>query len=388
MAARSAEVALRTVSGYSADRCGIAAAGITYFALISIFPMALVALSVAGFVFSSEADQQRLVNSIMDNLPIDEAGGRQDLQDVIDTVVDARGTIGIIGILSAIYTGSSLFTAVRVALNGVFHGEKTRPFILGKLVDIGMLVGFGGLLLISTASSFTLAFIGSLARDIIGDDLAFFTQFGLAAASLAVALVLSTVLFLVLYTRVPARKVPWKYALPGAILAAVLFEALKLGFAQYAANFGNYNATYGSLGFVLLLLAFIYFTSQVTLLGAEAARASSEVATGWPFPAQESRLHALRERLASVRNKVAGFLRRNNDDEPTEPNPATATTASLLRDIVLPTVSPAQALAVPARDTPPQPRRRTPLTAWLAAFGVVGGLLVAALARAKRRPGS
>ncbi len=383
-AARGAEVALRTVTGFAADRCSIAAAGITYFALISIFPLALVALSVAGFVYSSDADQEKLLDTVMERIPLDEEGGRGDLAGVITSIVDARGTLGVFGILSALFTGSALFTAVRVALNGVFGGEKARPFVAGKALDIGMVIVFGVLLMLSSVASFGVAFMGRLAEEFGGDTFGGIAQVGMGIASVATGLMLSVALFLLLYTRIPAKAVMWKHAIPGAVLAALLFEALKAGFAQYAAHFGNYNATYGSLGFVLVLLAFIYFTSQVTLLGAEAARATAEVATGWPLSAQESRLHAVSSKLAKVRPVARKLLRRPEMEgleagrDSTERMTGEAGSAVSVASGLDPSEAPASAL--PARGA----RAGGGTASWVAATIVLAGFFAAAFARARR----
>lgn len=345
LAPKAAEIALRTGSGFTADRCGIAAAGITYFALISIFPLALVGLSIAGFVFSSDADQQRLLDAVMERLPIQEGGGRSDLAGVINSIVAARGTLGVAGIISGLYTGSALFTSVRVALNGIFGGEKKRSFIAGKLIDIGMVVLFGGILVLSTGASFALTFLVRFAEDLVGSDAASVTRTALTLAYFTIPPLVSVGFFLLLYTRIPVQAVGARRALPGAVLAGVLFEVLKGGFGQYAANFGNYDKTYGSLGFVVLLLAFIYFAGQVMLLGAEAARATSEVAEGWPLPPEESRVHALRMRITGVRARAMHLLHRRRPVE-------LALTSTGTASANLPSPAPTTVLSVSATPEP------------------------------------
>lgn len=358
LASKTAEVALRTVSGYSADRCGIAAAGITYFALISIFPLALVGLSIAGFIFSGDADQQRLLDALMERLPIQEGGGREDLAGVINSIVAARGTLGIAGIISGLYTGSALFTSVRVALNGIFGGEKKRSFIVGKLIDIGMVVLFGGILVLSTGASFALTFLVRFAEDLVGSDAASVTRFAMTAAYFTIPPLVSVGFFLLLYTRIPVQAVSARRALPGAVLAALLFEVLKGGFGQYAANFGNYDKTYGSLGFVVLLLAFIYFAGQVMLLGAEAARATSEVTQGWPLAPEESRLHAVRVRIAAIRARATRMLGRRGSEASRAPSVATppAHLAAAALPIPAPGVEPVLVIPMAAANHPAQTR--------------------------------
>lgn len=379
--ARAAEVALRTVSGYGEDRVSISAAGITYFALISIFPMALVGLSVAGFVYSGAEDQQRLLDDIMDHLPIDEASGREDLEGVITSVVEARGTLGVIGILSALYTGSALFTAVRVALNGIFRGEKPRPFFIGKLIDIAMVVLFGALLLASILTSFMLTVFSRLVDDVVGEDAATITRLGVTLISLLIPPLISGVVFLILYAKIPASAVNWRYAIPGALLAAILFEVLKAGFGIYAANFTNYDATYGSLGFVILLLAFIYFASQVMLLGAETARATSEVARGWPFSEEESKVAGVRRKIAKVRRKIDGWLGRKSELDLSLDLPVAVHGAEAVE--VEPVVGPP--VPEPVRHEREHHQNGHPRAGWLGAAALFGGVMAAAFAISRRR---
>lgn len=378
---RAAEVALRTISGYGQDRVSISAAGITYFALISIFPMALVGLSVAGFIYGGEQDQQRLLDDIMDHLPIDEASGREDLEGVITSVVEARGTLGVIGILSALYTGSALFTAVRVALNGIFKGEKPRPFFIGKLIDIAMVVLFGALLTASVLTSFLLTVFSRLVDDVIGEDAGAVTRVGVTLVSLVIPLVISGLVFFLLYSRIPASAVRWKHAIPGAALAAILFEALKAGFGIYAANFTNYDATYGSLGFVILLLAFIYFAAQVMLLGAETARATSEVAEGWPFAEEESKVAGVRRKVAMVRRKAGRLLGRESELDLAIDLPVSVQGAESVESE--PVLGPPKPTSAPLRARRSGDGRGP--AGWLGAAALFGGVMAAAFAISRRR---
>lgn len=382
-ASKVAEIAVRAVSDHMVNKNNITAAGITYFALISIFPLALVALSVAGFFFSSEADQEELLDSIMSALPLEEGDVRDNVADIVHSVVDARGTLGLFGIISALYTGSALFTAVRAGLNLVFRGEKSRPFVIGKLVDVGMVFVFGLLLSLSTAASFVLAFVGRFAERIVAEELEGATRLAMGAASIVLALALSFFLFLLLYTRVPATNVTLRNAIPGALLAAILFEALKTGFAQYAANFGNYNATYGSLGFVILLLAFIYFTSQVMLLGAETAHSTTEVRARWPIPPAESRVYAMRVKAGDILDRVRQRLGRS------APKPTPAHMATTPQADALEAMAPELPLDAATRDATSvqldiEPSTASRVTVVLGVLGVAVGAAAVVWSRVRR----
>lgn len=242
---RAAEVAVRSVKGYGADHCAVFAGGVTYFALVSLFPLTLFAMSVLGFVFQDPADQQTLVDNLFDRLPLDEEGGRDDLEAVVRSVVEARGTLGVIGLAGAAYSASALFGAIRASLNAVFRAERKRPFFVGKAVDLAQVLVFTLLLLLSVGVTFGIAFAERLSVEIFGEGAGWLTGRALSMVYTLVPVALSVAIFILLYTLLPARKVGRRNALAGGVVAALLFEGLKLAFAQYVTHFGNYDATYG-----------------------------------------------------------------------------------------------------------------------------------------------
>ena len=82
-------------------------------------------------------------------------------------------------------------------------------------------------------------------------------------------LVTSVLLFEIAYVLLPNLRVRWTHALPGALLAAVLFEAAKLGFAWYVSNLASFSLVYGSLSTVIVLMVWIYISAIILLIGAE-----------------------------------------------------------------------------------------------------------------------
>ena len=305
------EVGIRAGKAYGADRCAIAAAGITYYALIALFPLLLFSMSVAGFVFDSQADQQRLVDNLMDNLPLSEGSGRDDLEDIVSAVVEARGALGIIGLVGTAYSASALFSAVRLSLVGVFKVEKRRPFVMGKAVDLAFVLGITLLLLASVAITFTIAFLQRFAGDVFGTRVETLVAGLLTLAYPTLPALISFAVFWILYRFVTTAGLSRRNAVTGALVATVLFEALKIGFAQYLSNFGNYNATYGTLGAVIALLAFFNLSAQVMLAGAEVARARRDLDAD---SGERRETHAL---LAKVRR----FLRLSGGGGEAAPAP-------------------------------------------------------------------
>ena len=329
--ARRAEVLVRAAKSFSDHRCSILAGGVTYFALVSLFPLVLVVLSVAGFIWTDPADQRELIDEILDALPLDEESGRADLERLIDAVVSARGTLGLFGLVAAAYTGSAMFGAVRHALNEVFEVQESRPLVLGKLVDLSLVLVFGALLVLSTAATFAIALVAAFASEFMGEEAARAVRLGSAALYVVLPAGISTLIFLLLYSKVARADVTWRQALAGALVAALAFEVLKVGFAEYVAAFGNYEATYGALGFVIILLLFFYLSSQVMLFGAEVVRADRE------FRAAPSRreLDSMRAVIDRVRARIP-LLRGRASAGPHAPPPTSASAEARAAEVPRP----------------------------------------------------
>ncbi len=299
------EIAVRAGKGFGKDRCGLFAAGITYYALLSLFPLLLLSLGVAGFIFSDPEDQRELVDRILEQVPVDE-DSRDDLEDIIASVARASGALGLLGLLGMAYSGSALFTAIRTSLNAVYKVEKARNFVIGKLIDLGLVIFFGVLLLLSIAATFGITFAVRFSEDLVGGEAATVFSWALSILYFIVPPLITALVFWLLFTLVPVKKFHWKHTLAGAVVAALLFEVLKAVFAQYVAAFGNYDATYGALGFVIVLLLFVSFASQATLFGAEVAYHTGTVAPRWPLPPDERESTPILEKLEKARAKLPG----------------------------------------------------------------------------------
>jgi membrane protein len=150
--------------------------------------------------------------------------------------------------------------AVRRSLNVIWGGSASRPLVQQKLIDLAIIVGLGLLLAASIASTGalqTLRRVGPLAESSLLWTL----------PSLVLPAALTFVAFLCMYRYLPAKRQTVRAIWPGALLATVLFELLKNGFALYVAYFNNFDVVYGSLGAIMLFLLWTYFASSILLLG-------------------------------------------------------------------------------------------------------------------------
>jgi membrane protein len=250
----------RTIDGAGNHNSAHLAAGVAYFAILSMFPLLLGIIAVFGFFLPSADLQGTLLKFVGDNVP----GAAGILQQNIENIIQLRGPIGIISIVVLFWGASAVFSALSLAINRAWDINRyRRHFFIRKASELGMAIGIGFLLILSLAASSVI----SIMRGI----------FSLPAADLlivnigsrAAAFLLITAVFLLLYKFVPNTKTYWRYIWPGALLAAVLFEIARTLFVLYLENFANYQLLYGSVASIIILLVWIYYCAFIVILGAE-----------------------------------------------------------------------------------------------------------------------
>ena len=146
-----------------------------------------------------------------------------------------------------------MMTALRTALNQVWDVEQPRPFLKGKLIDLGLVFAVATLGLGSLALTIAARFLGAHAA---------LPGAAAWAASLLVPFLLAFGVCLFLYRIIPAARVRVRDAWPVALLVAVLLVLLQNLFALYVGNFAHYNAIYGSLGAVIAFMFFVYLAAD------------------------------------------------------------------------------------------------------------------------------
>jgi membrane protein len=255
---------------FSADQATSMAAAISYYVLFSIVPLTIFAVSVFGFVTTNSDMQQRIVNGIVDSTPLEKSQGKDLVTNTLESVRRVSGPLSVLGLITAGWAASVMFGAVRRSLDTVWRVERHRPFAQQKLVDFGMMLGLGLVLLLSLASTGVLRAARAASVSFLGPLSESSSLFWLAVSILLPA-VFSFLTFLGVYRWVPDTRVRLSDVWPGALLAALLFEILKNMFAFYLVHFNNYDVVYGSLGAIMVFLFWNYLTAIILLFGAEVA---------------------------------------------------------------------------------------------------------------------
>ncbi|MDZ4278371.1 MAG: YihY/virulence factor BrkB family protein, partial [Dehalococcoidia bacterium] len=232
--------------------------------------------------------------------------------DTLKGVSDASAPLTVVGLVGMAWAASAMFGALRRSLNIAFDASTPRPVVQQKLVDLAMVLGLGALLGLSIAGTAVLRTLRELSDDNLG-PLSEGTGFLWSVPPLLLPAVFSFFVFALVYRYVPNAPTRFRSVWPGALLATVLFELLKNGFAIYVANFSNYAGAYGALGGILLFLLWVYLTANILLIGAELAAEYPRVLRGDYDPAPGEANVPLPER---ARRTVRGlFVNHPRDRE-------------------------------------------------------------------------
>lgn len=253
------------------------AAGVAYYALLSLFPLLLGLLALGGILLSSEGTYQGLLSFVTENLP----GSKAFVEQNVGEVVEFRGVVGVGAILGFLWTASIGFGAVARSVNRAWGIRVNRPFYVAKPLHILMALAVGALFLISTSATSVIEVITDPERDFGIPAQEFFLQLGLGHLALRmVPWGINIFIFLMIYRFAPNCKTHWRYIWPGAVVAAVLLEVSKGLFLWYLDNLAIYNQVYGSVTSVIVLLFWIYVSALILILGAEIGAEHSRMRLG------------------------------------------------------------------------------------------------------------
>ncbi|SDJ89325.1 YihY/virulence factor BrkB family protein [Sediminibacillus albus] len=243
------------------DATTLAAAQAFYY-LLAIVPLLILLLSILPYL---SIDPQRAVNFVGNILPSEIAGTFEDT--VVNVVSNQRGGLLTIGILGTLWSASKAVNAFIDASNHAYNVEESRSFIKVRLLSLALTLG----MVLALAVALVFPIFGGVLLDFIKSfiHLPNGTEILLNVLRWVVSIFVMIVILTALYWSAPNIDFPFKQVIPGAIGAAILWQIISLGFSFYLSNFGNYSATYGSLGGVVILLLWFFLTGLTLVIGAE-----------------------------------------------------------------------------------------------------------------------
>jgi membrane protein len=267
LGARSWLAALgRTVRETKRDNLTDLAATLTYYAMLSIFPMLLAVLSVLGLIGDSAT------RPLLDHLREVSPGPARDIvTGAVENLERSGGSVGILFVVSvagALWSASRYVAAFMRASNIVYEVDEGRPLWKKLPVRLGITVVVAVVLVVSAVAVVVTGDLAQQAGDLLGLGSGAVTAWSIA--KWPVVFVVVGLLFALLYWASPNVRHPgFRWLVPGALTAVVLWLAAAVGFTLYVELFGSYNATYGTLGGVIVFLVWLWIANVAVLLGAE-----------------------------------------------------------------------------------------------------------------------
>src|SRR4051794_5576800 len=256
----------RTFREFKSDNLTDWAAALTYYGVLSIFPMLIALVSILGFVGKSATQP------LLDNLGKVAPGPAQEIfTSAIQNIQKNQGAAGIATIIAlalALWSASGYVAAFMRANNSIYDIEEGRP--IWKTAPVRFFTTLA-LVLMLVAAAVIVVFTGALAEQVgnlIGLGSSFLDVW--AIAKWPVLLLIVSLMFALLYWATPNAKTGgFKWITAGGLVGMVIWLVASAAFAFYVANFGSYNKTYGSLAGVIAFLVWLWVSNVAILLGAE-----------------------------------------------------------------------------------------------------------------------
>lgn len=257
-------LAKASVGAWLDDRAASMGAALAYYTAFSIAPLLIIAIGVAGLLFGRDAAQDAVVGQLQGLLG--DAGGKA-IEELLKSTAGFGGSIlaVVIGVFTLIVGATTAFVELQDDLDRIWKaqpraGSGVINLIRSRLLSLGMVLFIGFLLAVSLILS---AAIAALGNSLLG---------GLAVLLQAITFVVSfavvTVLFAMIYKVLPNVSIDWKDVWIGAAITALLFEIGKVLIGLYIGK-SSVASSFGAAGPFVVLMLWIYYSTQIFLLGAE-----------------------------------------------------------------------------------------------------------------------
>jgi len=260
-------LARESFTQWSDDYAPSMGAALAYYTIFSIAPLIVIAVAVAGFVFGAEAARGEIFAQLRGMIGDDGAAAVQGL--VKSASEPGKGTFAAIaGVVTLLLGATTVFGELQSDLDRIWDVPKSsesgiKALLRGRLLSFGMILGIGFLLLVSLVLS---AGLSALARFWNS----WFTgwEVVLQAVNFLVSFAIITGLFAMIYKLLPRCRIEWRDVWVGAMVTSLLFAIGKLLIGLYLGKSGV-TSGFGAAGSLVIVLLWVYYSSQIFLLGAE-----------------------------------------------------------------------------------------------------------------------
>jgi membrane protein len=257
------DILKRTWAAIGADHVSVVAAGVAFFGLLALFPAVAAFVSIAGLILDPDTVQEQL-STYTSALP---EGAAEIVNDQATQVAESDSAAGwgaVLGFVLALWGASKGVKTLMEGMNIAYGEKESRGFVMLNLVALALTLFLIVGLVIAVIGAIVLPALASVVTS------APWLTAVMRLVPWPVLLILAILGLAVLYRFAPSRESrEWRWITPGAIVATVLWLLGSIALSIYVSNFANYNATYGALGGVIVLLLWLWLSAFAVLLGAE-----------------------------------------------------------------------------------------------------------------------
>jgi membrane protein len=271
--ATTLDLVKRTFKEYSADKAPRLGAALSYYTVFSLAPVLVLVISIAGLVFGQDAARGRIVGELQGLIGAEAA---RVVQTMLAKASDrGSGVISAaVGLVTLLAGATGVLIELQAAINTVWKvapkpGGGLRAMARERLLSFGLILSFGFILLVSLILSALLAGMGGMMSRFIPG----WVVFGYLL-NYAVALGLMTALIAAIYKILPDVRIAWRDVWVGALVTSILFQIGKFAIGMYVGK-ASVGSPFGAAGSLAVLLVWVYYSSQILLLGAEFTRVSA-----------------------------------------------------------------------------------------------------------------
>jgi membrane protein len=261
-----------TVAGFIDDNALSHGAAMAFYAVTSLAPILLIVVAIAGLAFGNDAAQLALSAQISGLMGPESADlFKTALANASNKTSGSWATV--VGLITLLITASGVFGEMQLSLNTIWKvepkGSSVSRLVRARAASLGLVAALGFLLLVSLAASAAITAFGDLL-----DATLPFGEMIMAIINGLVSFVLIAVMFGAIYKLLPDRALAWRDVAVGAVVTAALFTIGKSLIGWYLGS-SAVASSYGAAGGVLVTLLWVYYSSEIFLLGAEFTRAYS-----------------------------------------------------------------------------------------------------------------
>jgi membrane protein len=286
---RIARLFRETFKEWQEDNASRIAAALAYYAVFSISPLLVIAIAIAGTFFGQQTAQTQIIQQLTDLVGED---GVQPVLMALDNInqPEIKGVASLISVGVLLLGASGFFAQLQDALNTVWKvkpqpGKGMKIFVRKRISSFLMVLAIGFLLILSLILSAVVSTLSKYQVDylpgsaILWENLDFFVSLGLM-----------TFIFGLMFKYVPDAKIVWKDVFVGSIMTAILFLFGKFLLGVYLSK-GSLGSAYGAAGSLIVLLAWIYYSAQIILFGAEFTQVYSRIYGSKIRPSKHSQVN-------------------------------------------------------------------------------------------------